>query len=97
LTKENFDFVIRSGNDLILFLYSPVSPKSHLALEAIKEIDQMVGKNFDICLIDFSCQPEIAHALNANDPPETIIIKDQKIHRRKTGILYSNQILDLLK
>lgn len=97
LTKENFDEVVRSGKELILFIYQNNQAESVLTQSAIKTIDQMIGKSFEIYLVDSDAEPEILHACSIKDVPEVITVKNTKIFKRSCGVLDSNQILNLLK
>lgn len=97
LQRENFDQEIASGDDLILYLYDPKEAASVIGLGAVKEVAGYIGKNFRIFTVDISKNPEICAALDSKDVPEFISIKNKKIHKRVQGMLFSNQILDLVK
>ena len=97
LTKENFDAVIRSGDNLILFFYKEEDPTSYIAMSSLNELDQLHGKNFEIYIIPIDQEPEIASACSISDIPELITVKQTKIYRRANGILKCNEILNLLK
>lgn len=97
LKRECFDRVIREGTDLILFFYQKDQAESILTLSSVEEVEKMIGKNFQIYVIDSVAEPEISEACSVTSVPETISIKQTKIYKRGNGILKSNEILNLLK
>jgi hypothetical protein len=66
-------------------------------MAALETVEQMHGKNFAIYIVNVDKQPEIKLALSCKDRAEFISIKEKKIHNRKAGIIFSNEILELLK
>ncbi len=97
LRREEFDQVIRSGNDIIIFCYKENDAESTLGMKALETIERMYGKNFNTYIVNILNEPEIVSALGSTDHAEFICIKKTKIYSRKTGIIYSNEILELLK
>jgi len=97
LTKRDFDAVIRSGADLIIFFYQKNSPVCIIAESALREVDQLLGKNFELYCVDMDAEIEIKNACSVSKAPEFIAVRGMKIYKRKIGPLRSNEILDLLK
>jgi thioredoxin-like negative regulator of GroEL len=97
LHREQLNAVIQTGKPLILYFYRNHQAQSIVGAAAVREIDQLIAKNFDVFCIDVDLEPEIADAFSVTEVPETISVKDKRIHRRVRGALFSNQILDLLK
>ncbi len=97
LKREDFNDVILSGEVSLIFFYKAYHSISTLSLESIREVDQLIGKSFKTYSVDVDLEPEICDALSIQHAPEFICIKNSKVHKRATGFLYSNQILDLLK
>lgn len=99
LQREEFNEIIKSGNDLILFFYQTGQAASELAGKSLDEVDGMLGKAFEIYVVNADDQPEICNACSVpfDQIPYFISVRQSKVLRRANGILYSNQILDLLK
>ncbi len=97
LKRGIFDSVMTSGNDLIILFYKKENAKCTLAMETLKEVDLLFAKPFDTYTVNIDLEPEIASAFDIIDVPEYISMKKCKIFKRSTDLLYSNQILDLLK
>ena len=97
LTKENFNATVDQFDKILLFAYKENHGASFIGLSLIEEIDRLVGKDFQICLVNVDTEPEISNLLSISDPPEYICIKNSKIHKRAIQLNYSNHILDLLK
>ncbi len=97
LTQSGFNALIESGDDLILYVHSPNHAPSIVGMSAIQEVDGMYGKSFEIYCVDATQEPEICNALSVDELPCAIGIKNKKVYKRITGVVYSNQILDLLK
>jgi thioredoxin-like negative regulator of GroEL len=97
LKRDELNPLIESGKDILLFFFDPNHPVSTLAYPALEEVNGMVGRSFDIFLVNACDEPEIKDAFSVNAVPEFISVKNKKIHKRAKGILFSNQILDLLK
>ena len=77
----------------------PEHAPSTIGLQSMQEVDSMHGKSFVVYQVNFLEEPEIAEAfsIQKDNLPEIICIKNKKVHKRQTGPLYSNQILELLK
>lgn len=97
LQKEDFDRVIRSGSDLIIYFYQKGDANNVLVESAIQEVDGLIGKNYSVYQVDVDMQPEICRACSISQWPEIISVKNSKIHKRINGTAYANQVLDLLK
>lgn len=97
LCSEDFNQVIQSGQDLILYVFSPNDPVSQISLSAIQEVDGMIGKTFEVYLVNAVDHPEIADALSVKKIPETIGIRNRRVCSRKQGLIYSNQVLNMLR
>lgn len=97
LKRENFDQTVRQGNDLLIFFYKENNAESSLTISAIKQVNQMIGRNFQIFVVNADQQPEICNACSITHIPQVISIINTKIYKRATGIIKSNEILNLLK
>lgn len=97
LHKDELNTVIQSGSPLILYFYREQHAASAVGMASIQEVDGLIAKNFQIYGVDIDAEPEIAEAFSISIVPETISVKNKKIHQRAHGTLFSNQILDLLK
>ena len=97
LKRDELNPLIESGKDVLLFFFELNHPASTLAYPALEEVNGMVGRSFEIYLVNASDEPEIKDAFSVDVVPEFIAVKNKKIHKRLQGILFSNQILDLLK
>ena len=63
----------------------------------MKEADQLVGKQFQMFLVNVDSEPEIAEAFSIQTVPEYISMKNCKIFKRSTELLEVSKVLDLLK
>ena len=97
ITKETLGSVLKSGKDLILFFYKKNDPASILGQNTMNEVNALIGKNFDLYLIDAEIEPEIAEAFSIKIIPEYIGMKESKIFKRSTDLLEVSQVLNLLK
>ena len=97
ITKKNLDTVLKSGKDLILFFYITNDPASILGLNTMNDVNALIGKNFDLYLIDAESEPEVAEAFSIKKIPEYISIKESKIFKRSTDLLEVSHVLNLLK
>jgi thioredoxin-like negative regulator of GroEL len=97
LRRNEFDLVMKSGRDLIILFYQKENAKCTLALETLKEVDALLAKPFDTYIVDVDQDPEISAAFDIKVVPEYISMKQCKIFKRSTDLLYTNQVLDLLK
>lgn len=97
LMKDGFDSVMKSGKDLIILFYKKENAASTIAMSTMKEVDSLHARPFDTYTVDIDAEPEIAKAFDIKMVPEYISMKNCKIFKRNTDLLYSNQVLDLLK
>lgn len=97
LKKEDFNRTVSNDNRLLIFFYKDEDAESMITLSSLNEVEQMFGRNFHIYSVNSNFEPEICDACSVTKIPEIISIIDTKIYKRKTGILRSNEILDLLK
>ncbi len=97
LIREEFDQIMHSGSDMILLFYQKENAACTIALQTFTEVDAMHAKPFDTYKIDIESEPEIALAFDIKKTPEYISMKNSKIYKRSHDLLYTNQILDLLK
>ena len=85
------------AKDLILYFYRENHPMCTICESAVREVDGMIGKNFDLYRINADTDPEILNACNVQEVPTAISIRNRRIYKRLSGKLASNLILDLLK
>ncbi len=97
LHRDELNSVIQSGKPLILYFYRKDHAASAVGFASVQEVDGLIAKNFEIYCVDVDMEPEIADAFSVTDVPETITVKNKRIHQRAYGTLFSNQILELLK
>ena len=97
LKKENFDQTVLKEKRLLVFFYKEDDAESMITLSSLNEVEQMFGRDFYIYSVNSFSEPEICDACSVTKTPEIISIIDAKIYKRKTGILKSNEILNLLK
>lgn len=97
LKRAEFDSVMKCGKPLILYFYQEGDPASTLGMERIRQLDELVAKNFDLYIINQSEEPEICDAFDVISVPQIVAMKNCKIYKRTEDDLYTNQILDLLK
>ena len=97
MKQENFNALVASGNTLILCFYKDNHAMSTITLDSLKKVDAMHGKEFEIYIINADKEPEMIEACLVNTIPTTLSIVNTKIHKKEEGILFSNQILDLIK
>ncbi len=97
LERAEFDKIICSGKDLILFFYKKNDPASILGIHTMNELNALIGKSFHLYLINVDDEPEIVKAFSVSTIPEYISVKDSKIYKRCTDLLLSNEALLLLK
>ena len=97
VSKEIFDPLMKSGKDLILFFYKKNDAASILGLNTMNEVNALIGKNFELYLIDVESEPEIAEAFSIKIIPEYISMKENKIFKRSTDLLEVSRVLNLLK
>ncbi len=97
LKSESFNSVVASGDTLILNFYRDNHAMSTITLESLKKVDTMHAKEFEIYIINADKEPEIMEACLVKKVPTTLSIINTKIHKKEEGILFSNQILDLIK
>ena len=97
LKRAEFDAVMKSGKPMILYFYQEGEPASVLGMERIRQLDQLLAKNFDLYIVNVSEEPEISAAFDVESIPEIIAMKNSKIYKRTSDDLYTNQILDLLR
>jgi len=97
IQKNDLDKILRNGKDLILFFYRKDDPASTLGINTMKEVNSLIGKSFELYLIDFDAQPEISEAFSVKNIPEYISMKNRKIFKRNTALLKSSEVLAMLK
>ena len=98
LQRAEFERVIHSGKDLILFFYNKEGDAaSTLGVETMKEINSLVGKSFDLYLIDVLAEPDIVAAFSVKIVPEYVSMKRSKIYKRSSDLLQASEVLALLK
>ena len=97
ITREGFDLIMKSGEKLLLYFYREGDAASFLGMNTMKEIEQLLGRDFNIYLVNVDLEPEISYAFANTIAPEFITMKDCKIHKRSTDRLTASQVLELLK
>lgn len=97
LHKDELNALIQSGKTLILYFYRKHQAESSIGIAAIREVDGLIAKNFEVYIVDVDLEPEIAEAFSITIVPEIICVKNKKIYKRTYRTLFSNQILDLLR
>ena len=97
LKRAEFDSVMHSGENLLIYFYKEKDPASTLGMERIRQLEQLVAKNFRIYIVDISEDPEICDAFDVVSAPQIVAMKNCRIYKRTEDLLYANQILDLLK
>lgn len=97
LQRAEFDTVMKSGKDMILFFYQKEDAASTLGIQTMNEVDSLIGRSFDLYFVDAAAEPDIVQAFSVNSIPEYISMKQSKIHKRSSDLLYANEVLALLK
>lgn len=97
LQRAEFDSVMKNGRDMILFFYKKMDPASILGMNSMKEVEALIGRSFDLLLVDTELEPEIAKAFSVEKIPEYISMKQCKIFKRSTDLLEPSGVLSLLK
>ena len=98
LQRAEFESVMRSGKDLILFFYNKEGDAvSTLGVETMKEVHSLVGRSFDLYLVDVSAEPDITDAFSVKIVPEYVSMKRSKIYKRSSDLLQASEVLALLK
>lgn len=97
LQREEFNEIMQQGNDLILFFYKKNDATSILGLNTMKEVYQLIGRTFEMYLVDVEAEPDIAKAFSIEIVPEYISMRKTKISKRCTDLLEPSKVLDLLK
>lgn len=97
LKQESFNSVVASGDTLILCFYRDNHAMSTIILDSLKKVDAMHAKDFEIYIINADKEPEIKDACLVKTVPTTLSIINTRIYKKEEGILFSNQILDLIK
>ena len=97
LCRAEFDQVMKCDRDLLLFFYKHNDPTSILGLNTMYEVFCLIGRPFDMYLIDVEKEPEIVNAFSVKTVPEYISMKENKIFNRSTDLLQASGALSLLK
>jgi thioredoxin-like negative regulator of GroEL len=97
LKRAQFDSVMHCGMPLLIYFYKEGDAASTLGMESIRQLDHLVAKDFGLYIVDVSEEPEISEAFDVNTVPQIVTMKNSKIYKRSENLLYTNQILDLLK
>ena len=97
LCRVEFDQVMKSKKDLLLFFYKNNDATSILGLNTMQEVFTLIARPFDMYLIDVEKEPEIANAFSIEIVPEYISMKENKIYKRSTDLLEASGALSLLK
>jgi len=97
LHRAEFDRVMRNGKDLIILIYKENDPYSTICLNTIKEVNALIGKSFDLYLVDSDAESDVVTALGTKLVPEYISMKQCKIYKRSNDLLKANEVLLLLK
>ena len=97
LKRDELNPLIETGNDIILYFYEPNHAHSTIGFAAVEEVENLVGRNFDVFIVNVLNEPEIKDAFGVTSVPETVSVKNKRIYKRSSGVLFSNQILDLIK
>ena len=97
ITTEKMDHIVRKGEDQLILFYRKSHAPSTILMDTFQSVDALVGKDFSCYTVDVAEEPIIADAFGIKDVPEIIAMKNTKIFKRSTRLLYTNQILDLLK
>lgn len=97
LTAENYNKTIRSGNSILIFLEDPSDAKCIIALDTLKRIDGMQGKEFIIGLVNVNEQTEISNVLTQTEIPSFVFIRDKKVAGILKGMPTENEILELTR
>ncbi len=97
LKAGNYNAILHSGKDLLILLYDPSGAAAEYSLNQMRQIDQMIGKNFLVCTVNTLLEPEISAVLPALEIPTYISIKQTKIHKSITGMRSVTEILRLMQ
>lgn len=96
INSNNLDELVQSGETLVFLFYRNNDTLSDMVMNYLNELDAMVGKTFNICIVDASVEADVAEAFAVNDLPEVVIIKEKRIRCRENKILYASQILKMI-
>lgn len=98
LQRVEFDGVMKCGRDMILFFYNKEGDAaSTLGIQTMNDVNALVGRDFDLYFVDASAEPDILRAFSVKSVPEYVSMKQCRIYKRSTDLLYANQVLSLLK
>ena len=97
ITKDDMNEIVRKGEDQLILFYKKNHAPSTLFLDVFQSVDSLIGKNFSCYIVDVDAEPIVAEVFSVTDAPEVVSMRNTKILKRSNNILYSNQILDLLK
>ncbi len=98
LQRAEFDSVMHSGKDIILFFYyKEGDAASTLGIQTMNEVNALIGRSFDLYLVDADAEPDIVQAFSVKSVPEYVSMKKTKIHKRSSDLLRPSEVLALLK
>ncbi len=97
LQRAEFESVMHNGRDMILFFYKKMDPASILGINTIEEVNDLIGRGFDLYLVDVDNESDIANAFSVETIPEYVSMKNCKIFKRSTDLLQPSGVLAMLK
>lgn len=96
LTTEEYNAILKKARTLLIYLYKKDDPFCELQNSAVKEIDALIGKSFHLYCVNVDQDPAIANVLDIKNVPAFVYLSDGRIINKSSGVLYTNQILDLV-
>ena len=95
ITEGNYNRILASGRDLLIAMVDPDSPKTIIAMEKMRSIDQMIGKGFIVCKVDAIAEKAVESVLCPEELPAFYFIHNKRIHSVMTGLPDENEILSM--
>ena len=85
LHAEEYNDLLYSGQDLLLFFCRPGEAQSELQESILKDVDRLIPKRFEICRIQCPEENLLMELFNVKETPQMILLRDKRIYKRQEG------------
>ena len=85
LHAEEYNDLLYSGQDLLLFFYRENEAQSDLQEAILRDVDRLIPKRFEICKILCPDEKLLMDLFNVKETPQMIMIRDKRIYKKQEG------------
>ncbi len=97
LTKNNYDDIVKDNKKPVLIdFYADWCGPCRMAAPIVEQLAKELGEQAVICKVNVDSQPELAQHFSVTSIPTFVLIKDNALIDKFTGLRNKQQLKDIV-